>query len=118
MSSGVGAIKRVKVVGIYRWAADAWFDHDYYTTEHARLAGQLLQPLGMIRFECSRALIDGPPTAGAVIATSNAYFSTLAQARTAVLAAGALLAADLPNYSGLRPELQFHEVCVSTWGDA
>lgn len=71
--------KLAKVTGIYRWADGAHFGHDYYGTAHARLTTELLAPLGLLRFESDRTVGDGSPKPGEVVATSNAYFATIAR---------------------------------------
>lgn len=101
-----------KVTGIYRWVDDARFDHAYYETTHAALTTELLAPLGLLRFECDRTVGPGPRQAGDVVATSNAYFPSVEAAGKALAAAGARLAADIPNYTSLRPVLHLSEVVV------
>lgn len=101
-----------KVTGIYRWTEGAHFDHDYYGSAHARLTAELLAPLGLLRFESDRTLGAGAPQAGAVVATSNAYFGSLAEAQAALAKAGSALAADLANYTNIRPALHLSEVLV------
>lgn len=101
-----------KVTGIYRWTDGAHFDHEYYGDVHARLTTELLAPLGLLRFESDRTISAGAPQAGAVVATSNAYFGSLALAQVALAQAGSALAADLPNYTNIRPALHLSEVLV------
>jgi uncharacterized protein (TIGR02118 family) len=110
--------KLIKVTGNYRWLEGAHFDVDYYRNHHARLAWRLLHPLGLVRFECDKSLITGEPKGGAIVASSNAYFSSLETANAALAAAGAQLAADVPRYTNIRPELHFSEAWVSTEGAA
>lgn len=106
--------KIAKITGIYRWVQGAHFDHEYYEGKHASLTWQLLRPLGLLRFECDRVAISEERVPGAIIATSNAYFLTLAAAQAAAAAAGRQLAADIPAYTSIRPELHFSEVRVSS----
>lgn len=101
-----------KITGLYRWSEGAHFDHSYYGAEHARLSTELLQPLGLLRFESEQALQATPPTPGTVVATSNAYFPSLKQAQAALAQAGAALAADIPRYTNIRPTLHLGEVLV------
>lgn len=111
--SGLGSPARLaKVTGIYRWTDGARFDHDYYGSAHARLTTELLAPLGLLRFESDRTVGAGAPQPGAVVATSNAYFASVAEARAALAQAGAALAADLPRYTNIRPALHVSEVLV------
>lgn len=104
--------KLAKVTGIYRWAEDAHFDHQYYGSAHAQLTTELLKPLGLLRFECDRIVSSGLPQPGAVVATSNAYFASVSEAQAALASAGALLAADLPKYTNIRPAIYISTVWV------
>ncbi|HEX5737603.1 MAG TPA: EthD family reductase [Hydrogenophaga sp.] len=112
MSPTTPSPKLAKVTGIYRWTDGAHFDHGYYGTAHARLTTDLLSPLGLLRFESDRTVSEGSPKPGEVVATSNAYFSTIAEAHTALRKAGAALAADLANYTNIRPVLHVSEVLL------
>lgn len=112
MNASRPPVRIAKVTGLYRWADDARFDHRYYETTHAALTTELLAPLGLIRFECDRAVGPGPRKPGDVVATSNAYFATVEAAGQALASAGAQLAADIPNYTNLRPALHIAEVLV------
>jgi uncharacterized protein (TIGR02118 family) len=112
MSNTTTLPKLAKVTGVYRWADGAHFDHAYYGTAHARLTTELLAPLGLLRFESDRTVGDGSPQPGEVVATSNAYFATIAEAHTALRKAGAALAADLANYTNIRPMLHVSEVLL------
>jgi hypothetical protein len=81
MSSFDHPVRLAKVTGTYRWREGARFDHAYYESAHARLTTQLLAPLGLVRFE-----------------------------QQALAQVGAELAADLPNYTNIRPSLHVSEV--------
>lgn len=118
MARTEGPARSAKVTSLYRWADDARFDHDYYGTVHARLATELLAPLGLVRFESDRTVSSQAPRSGAVVATSNAWFATLHEARAALAEAGPALAADLPRYTTIRPELHISEVSLHTPGPA
>jgi uncharacterized protein (TIGR02118 family) len=118
MASIASSTKIAKITGNYRWVEDAHFNHEYYENKHASLTWQLLHPLGLLRFECDRVVIVGEVAPGAIIATSSAYFSSLATAQAAAAAAGRQLAADIPAYTNIRPELHFSEVWVSSASDA
>ncbi len=112
MSTTNQRAKLAKVTGIYRWSEEAHFDHDYYGTTHAKLTTELLAPLGLLRFESDRTVESTGPKPGSVVATSNAYFASLGEAKAALATAGAALGADLPNYTNIRPVLHISEVLV------
>lgn len=101
-----------KVTVNYRWSAGAHFDHAYYGSKHMQIARELLRPLGVVRLESNRTVLDKAPKPGTVVATATAYFASVAAAQAAVAAAGASLLADVPNYSNIRPELHISDVAV------
>ena len=76
----------IKVTAVYRWREGATFNHDYYHSEHMRIARAALQPLGLVRLESDRVLYPGEPRPGQVVALTNAFFSDLKQAQTAAKA--------------------------------
>ncbi|WP_128003565.1 EthD family reductase [Piscinibacter defluvii] len=110
MSTFLNPVRLAKVTGTYHWREDARFDHEYYESAHARLTTHLLAPLDLVRFECDRTVGPGPWQPGIVVATSNAYFQSVAAAHEALSRVGAELAADLPNYTNIRPVLHVSEV--------
>lgn len=101
-----------KVTVNYRWSDGAHFNHEYYGSKHMEIAEQLLRPLGVIRLESNRTILEKTPKAGTVIASSTVYFPSVASAQAAVAKVGAALLADVPNYSNIRPELHVSEVAV------
>ena len=108
----------LKVTAVYRWRVGATFNHDYYHSEHMRIARAALQPLGLVRLESDRVLYPGEPRPGEVVALTNALFSNLQQAQTAAKATMAELSADIPNYTNIEPESYFaqmlsHEVAAA-----
>ena len=82
----------IKVTAVYRWREGATFNHDYYHSEHMRIARAALQPLGL------------------VVALTNAFFSDLKQAQTAAKQTMAELTADIPNYTNIQPESYFAQM--------
>ncbi|ODS66450.1 MAG: ethyl tert-butyl ether degradation protein EthD [Acidovorax sp. SCN 65-108] len=94
----------IKVTAVYRWREGAHFNHDYYHSEHMRLARAALQPLGLVRLESDRVLYPGDPRPGQVVALTNAFFSDLQQAQAAAQQTAAVLMADVPNYTNIAPE--------------
>lgn len=112
MGAANTSTRLAKVTGIYRWSEGAHFDHDYYGSTHAKLTTDLLGPLGLRRFESDRTVGASGARPGAVVAISNAYFATLGEAQAALAKVGAALAADLPNYTNIRPVLHISEVLV------
>ena len=102
----------IKVTAVYRWREGATFNHDYYHSEHMRIARAALQPLGLVRLKSDRVLYPGEPRSGQIVALTNAFFSDLKQAQTAAKATMAELSADIPNYTNIQPESYFAELNV------
>lgn len=100
----------VKITALYRWFEGAQFDHAYYQTEHMRIAHDALRPLGLLRLESEQNLQPAPLKAGQVVAATNACFATDAIAQEALAQTGALMRADLPRYTNIRPEMYLSEV--------
>jgi uncharacterized protein (TIGR02118 family) len=100
----------IRVIGFYRWLDGANFDHDYYNSEHMRLTKNALTPHGLIRLESDRYISPKPPVTGEIIAASNAYFPSVEIAQAAMAAVGAVLMADVPRYTNLKPEIQLSYV--------
>jgi uncharacterized protein (TIGR02118 family) len=103
----------IRVTAIYLNAHGAHFDHDYYRRVHLPLTEVLMKPLGLLWVEGDQPLprTDGQPST--LIAQTHAYFQTAEAARAAVRATIRELAADVPNYSSVRPSLEFHEIFKS-----
>ena len=100
----------IKVTAVYRWREGATFNHDYYHSEHMRIARAALQPLGLVRLESDRVLYPGEPRPGQIEALTHAFFSDLKQAQTAAKATMAKLSADIPNYTNIQPDSYFAQV--------
>jgi uncharacterized protein (TIGR02118 family) len=100
----------IRVIGLYRWEEGAHFDHEYYHTEHMRITEEILAPHGLMHLESDRFVSAHPPRPGQIVAATNAYFPTLELAQAAMNAAGALLMADVPNYTNLKPQIHLSEV--------
>lgn len=100
----------IRVTGFYRWAEGAQFDHAYFNSEHGRITREALSSFGLLRLESDQFLSPSAPFVGEVIATTNAYFPDLTTAQTALAKAGAVLMADVPNYTNLKPEIRLSKV--------
>ena len=103
----------IRVTAIYLNAHGAHFDHEYYRRVHLPLTEALMKPLGLLWVEGDEPLprTDGQPST--LIAQTHAYFQTVEAARAAVHATIRGLAADVTNYSSVRPSLEFHEIFKS-----
>ncbi|GAC1651670.1 MAG: hypothetical protein NVS9B15_11990 [Acidobacteriaceae bacterium] len=100
----------IRVTGLYRWSDGATFDHEYYNSEHMRITKEALKPHGLLRLESDRFIFSEPSVPGEIIAASNAYFPSVVVAQVALAAAGAVLMADVPKYTNLKPEIRLSAV--------
>jgi uncharacterized protein (TIGR02118 family) len=96
----------IRITGTYVWRDGARFDHAIYEDEHMALTRELLTPLGLTRLEAERFVLPRGPRAGEPVAATNAYFASLEQAQAALAQAGAELAAHVPRYTDLQPQLR------------
>ena len=100
----------IRVTAIYVNAHGVHFDHDYYRRVHLPLTEVLMKPFGLLWVEGDQPLPRTDGQASTLIAQTHAYFQTVKAARTAVHATIPELAADVTNYSSVRPSLEFHEI--------
>ena len=100
----------VKITAVYRWFDGAQFNHDYYQREHMRITRDAVHAFGLLRLESEQVLQPVASKAGQVVAATSSYFPTPALAHAALAEAGALLSADLPNYTNIKPELHISAV--------
>jgi uncharacterized protein (TIGR02118 family) len=97
-------LSMIKITALYRWREGAQFNHDYYHSEHMRIAREALAPHGLLRLESDRVLYPGEPRPGQVVALTNAFFADMQQAQAAAKQTAAALMADIPNYTDIQPE--------------
>jgi len=102
----------IRITGTYRWIEGAHFDHHYFNSSHARITVEALSELGLIRLETDRVLATSAPEVGDIIAATHAYFANVDVAQTALAKAGAILMADVPNYTNLKPDIRLSETTV------
>ncbi len=100
----------VKVTALYRWFEGAQFNHAYYQREHMRITRDAVQPHGLLRLESEQVVNPVPAQPGQVVAATSSYFPSAAAAQAALAEAGALLRADLPHYTNIKPELHVSAV--------
>ena len=94
------------VSAVYTNRPGSRFDGDYYLTQHARLAEELLKPMGLLAVRLSVGKSDlsgGPPPFWAI---SEMHFATLAAFDAAMLKCGDALFQDAKNYTDVEPVLQ------------
>jgi uncharacterized protein (TIGR02118 family) len=84
------------------------FNFDYYVKTHIPLAKKLLTPYGLIKTEVDRGVAGGPPNP--YIAIGHLIFGTLEGMQKGIGAHDPELAADLVNFSDIKPEFQISEI--------
>jgi uncharacterized protein (TIGR02118 family) len=98
------------IITIHYPAADgATFDHEYYRTKHLPEVGKAFGPfgLGYASVLKGEASVDGTPPAFFV--TTILSFREEQGAREAMASEGSkALIADIPNFSSVRPLVQFN----------
>ncbi len=100
----------VRLAILYPNAPGARFDMKYYVERHMAGAHQMLAAYGLRRVEVDRAVgtVGGGPAPYACI--GYFYFESADALQRGLEAHGATLAADVPNYTDIAPQLQIGEV--------
>jgi uncharacterized protein (TIGR02118 family) len=81
------------------------FDFDYYATKHMGLVHKLLDSYGLVKSEVDRGIGDSP-----FIAAGHLYFDTIENMQKGLQAHDPKLAADLVNFSDIKPQFQISEI--------
>lgn len=95
----------IKVTSLYRWFDGATFDHAYYNTEHMRITRNALASFGPVRMESEQVVRPANAKPGQVIEGASTWFPSMAVAESALAAALPTIAADVANYTNIKPEL-------------
>ena len=81
------------------------FDFDYYANKHMKLVHKLLDPFGLIKTEVDKGVGTVPFTA-----IGHLVFKTIEDMQKGLRAHDPELAADLVNFSDIKPEFQISEI--------
>jgi uncharacterized protein (TIGR02118 family) len=81
------------------------FDFDYYLNKHMKLVHKLLDPFGLIRTEVDKGIGTAP-----FAAIGHLFFRTIEDMQKGLQAHDPELAADLVNFSDVKPEFQISEI--------
>jgi uncharacterized protein (TIGR02118 family) len=100
----------IRIIAFYRWREGASFNHDYYNSEYMRLTKELLSPHGLLGLESDHYVTNGELKEGEIMAATNAYFTSLEAAKSALAAVRGALLANVPKYTNLKPEIRFSQV--------
>jgi len=81
------------------------FDFDYYAKTHMELVHKLLGPFGLAGSEVNKGLADSP-----YIAVGHLVFNSLEEMQKGLQAHDPELAADLVNFTDIKPQFQVGEI--------
>ena len=92
-------------------AGEGTFDMDYYLDSHIPFAEKLLKPYGLVRAEVDRGVAGGGPgEAAPFVAMAHLVFNSLEEFQKGTQAHDADLAADVKNFTDLKPFFQISEI--------
>ncbi len=81
------------------------FDFDYYVNNHMKLVHKLLDPFGLVKTEVDKSVGTAPYTA-----MGHLIFNTLEEMQKGLQAHDPELAADLANFTDIKPQFQISEI--------
>jgi uncharacterized protein (TIGR02118 family) len=85
------------------------FDFDYYVNKHMAMVHKRLAGFGLVETEVDKGMEDSP-----FVAIGHLVFKTLEDMQKGLQAHDPEFAADLVNYSDMKPSFQMSEVISST----
>ncbi len=87
------------------YARGGKFNFDYYVNKHMKLVHKLLDPFGLVKAEVDKGVGDGPFTA-----IGHLVFKSAEDMQKGLQAHDPELAADLVNFSDIKPQFQVSEI--------
>ncbi len=81
------------------------FDFDYYKNTHMQLVHKLLDAFGLVQSEVNKGIGDSP-----FVAIGHLVFKNLQDMEKGLQAHDPELAADLVNFTDIKPEFQISEI--------
>jgi uncharacterized protein (TIGR02118 family) len=81
------------------------FDFEYYSKEHMQLVHRLLDPFGLVKSEVDKGVGDAP-----FVAMGHLIFNTVGDMEKGLQAHDPDLAADLANFTDIKPQFQVSEI--------
>ncbi|PRY11335.1 uncharacterized protein (TIGR02118 family) [Pontibacter ummariensis] len=101
----------VRLTVLYPKSGDTRFDMDYYLQKHIPLVKEKLTPFGLVRGDLEEGLAGpAPGTAPAYHLIGSLSFNSLEELQKALAAHGEEIAADIPNYTDSKPQMQISKV--------
>jgi len=81
------------------------FDFDYYMNKHMKLVHKLLDPYGLVKSEVDKGIGDAP-----YVAAGHLIFQNPENMQKGLQAHDPELAADMVNYTDIKPKFQVSEI--------
>jgi uncharacterized protein (TIGR02118 family) len=81
------------------------FDYEYYVNKHMKLVHKLLDPFGLVQTEVNKGIGSVP-----FLAIGHLVFNTIEDMQKGLQAHDPELAADLGNFTDVKPEFQISEI--------
>jgi len=81
------------------------FNFDYYVKNHMQLVHKLLDPFGLVKSEVDQGVGDSP-----FIAAGHLVFKSAEEMQKGLQAHDPALAADMVNYTDVKPQFQVSEI--------
>jgi len=81
------------------------FDFDYYANNHMAMVHRLIDSYGLVESEVNKGVGDSP-----YVAVGHLLFKNMDDMRNALAAHDKDFAADLPNFSDIKPMFQISEI--------
>jgi uncharacterized protein (TIGR02118 family) len=81
------------------------FNYDYYVNKHMALVHRLLDPFGLMKSEVNKGIGDSP-----YMAIGHLVFNSIEDMQKGLQAHDPELAADLFNFSDVKPQFQISEI--------
>ncbi|MGA3187164.1 MAG: EthD family reductase [Bryobacteraceae bacterium] len=95
----------------YPHSAGKRFDHAYYEQTHRPLVMDRLANEGITRYEIDQGLSGlGPGSEPMFACIGRLYFNTVGEFQQGMIAHGAELQADIPNFTDIQPQFQISEL--------
>jgi uncharacterized protein (TIGR02118 family) len=92
----------------------AWFDIDYYRTQHMDLVKTHMRRFGLVRTEVLKGISGAGGAPAPYVCIGNLYFETADGYEKGIEASGGALRADIPNFTDVTPVRQVSEIVASS----
>ena len=100
----------VKFSVMYPNAEDAKFDFEYYRSTHMQLVEEHLKPFGLVKTGVDKGIPGSDDQPAPYICIGHLYFETREGYDKGMAEVGAILRADVPNFTNVTPNRQLREI--------